>query len=72
MSVQDIINEIVDRIEGFENGRGFHNYTGSNQVENQTAFMQIEYGKYSELVSLYEELTNSTWVTDQKYFHKRN
>lgn len=65
MSVKDIINEIAVRIGCLENERHFTNNTGFSQVEGKSVEINREYGKYEELIDLYEYLTDTTWITKQ-------
>ncbi len=67
MKAQDIINEIASKIEELELNFLFTNSNGWKQVEGKGETKNRYYGQYEALVLLYEELTDSTWITDKKY-----
>lgn len=67
MKTIDIINEISSRISDLEINFGFNNKIGFLQVQGTTETLNRYYGQYEGLVLLYEELTDSTWVTNPSH-----
>jgi hypothetical protein len=63
MTAQSIINEICSRIENFENNWHFTNNDGWQQVVGKSETTIRWFGHYQGLVDLYEELTDSTWIS---------
>lgn len=63
MTTQDIINDIASKIEELENNFGFTNSTGFLQVMGEGETRNRYYGQYEGLTMLYEELTESTWIS---------
>ena len=66
MTTQDIINEIASQIESLENNFGFNNKEGFSQVKGSGETKNRYYGQFEALILLYEELTDSTWVSKNK------
>ena len=67
MKTIDVINEIASKIGELEINFGFNNKTGFLQVQGTTETLNRYYGQYEGLVMLYEELTDSTWVTNPSH-----
>jgi hypothetical protein len=63
MTTQDVINEIAFKIEELENNFGFTNIAGFLQVQGSGETKNRYFGQYEGLVMLYEELTDSVWIS---------
>lgn len=63
MNTAEIINEIASKIESLENNFYFTNLNGWKQVEGHGETVNRYYGQFEGLVLLYEELTESTWIS---------
>ena len=63
MKRAEIIAEIEERIEAIESSFGFNNSIGSVQTIGKSRGVILEYGRYAELIDLYELILDCTYIS---------